>query len=165
MRGIHQWLVDSPHKRPIMRKELPCQFVNMVNKLCFHTVDTSSNTTIWWRHQMETFSALLALCEGNPLVTSGFPSQRLVTWSFDVFFDLRLNKRLSKQSWGWWFETPSHPLWRHSNDLSTLSLGYIDATLNMCNICLYNCPSWIRHYACLIELWIVNKNAHDIFVS
>ena len=33
--------------------------------------------------------------------------------SFDVFFDLRLNKRLSKQSWGWWFETPSRPQWRH----------------------------------------------------
>ena len=44
------------------------------------------------------------------------PTQRPVTWSFDVFFDLRLNKRLSKQWWGWWFETPSCPLWRHSND-------------------------------------------------
>ena len=31
----------------------------------------------------------------------------------DVFFDLRLNKRLSKQWWGWWFETPLRPLWRH----------------------------------------------------
>ena len=61
----------------------------------------------WWRHQMETFSALLAICE--------FPSQRPVTRSFDVFFDLRLNKRLSKRSWGWWFETLSHPLWRHCN--------------------------------------------------
>ena len=45
-----------------------------------------------------------------------FPAQRPVTWSFDVFFDLRLNKRLSKQSRRWWFETPSHPLWRHSNE-------------------------------------------------
>ena len=36
-----------------------------------------------------------------------FTGQRRVTWSFDVFFDLRLNKRLSKQSWGWWFETLS----------------------------------------------------------
>ena len=36
-----------------------------------------------------------------------------LTRSFDVFFDLRLNKRLSKQSWGWWFETLSHPLWYH----------------------------------------------------
>ena len=30
-----------------------------------------------------------------------------------VFFVLRLNKRLSKQSWGWWFETPLRSLWRH----------------------------------------------------
>ena len=42
-----------------------------------------------------------------------FPSQRPVTRSFGVFFYLRLNKRLSKQSWGWWFETPSRSLWRH----------------------------------------------------
>ena len=43
------------------------------------------------------------------------PAQRLVTRSFDVFFDLRPNKRLSKQSLGWWSEAPSHPLWRHCN--------------------------------------------------
>ena len=30
-----------------------------------------------------------------------------------VFFDLRLNKRLSEQWWGWWLETPPGPLWRH----------------------------------------------------
>ena len=40
-------------------------------------------------------------------------SRRPVTRSFNVFFDLRLNKRLSKQSWGWWFEMTSRPLWRH----------------------------------------------------
>ena len=38
-----------------------------------------------------------------------------VTRSFDVFFDLRLNKRFSKQWWGWWFETQSRPLWRQCN--------------------------------------------------
>ena len=70
----------------------------------------------WWRHQMETFSALLAICAGNSPVPGEFPAQRPVTRRFDVFFDLRLNKRLSKQSWGWWFETPSRPLWRHRND-------------------------------------------------
>ena len=69
----------------------------------------------WWRHQMETFSALLAICAGNSPVPGEFPTQRLVTRSFDVYFDLRPNKRLSKQSWGWWFETPWHPLWRHRN--------------------------------------------------
>ena len=45
-----------------------------------------------------------------------FPAQRLVTRNFDVLFDLRLNKRLSKQSWGWWFETLPRPFWRPSND-------------------------------------------------
>ena len=39
------------------------------------------------------------------------------TKASDVFFDLRLNKRLSKQSWGWWFETPSRPLWHNCNDI------------------------------------------------
>ena len=67
---------------------------------------------------MKTFSALLAICAGNSPVPGEFPSQRPVTRSFDIFFDLRLNKRLSKQSWGWWFETLSSPLWRHSNDLN-----------------------------------------------
>ena len=69
----------------------------------------------WWRHQMETFSALLAICAGNSPVPGEFPAQRPVTRSFDVFFHLRLNKHLNKQSWGWWFETVPPPLWRHSN--------------------------------------------------
>ena len=46
-----------------------------------------------------------------------FPAQRPVTRSFDVFFDLDLNKPLSKQLWGWWLETQSHSLWRHCNDM------------------------------------------------
>ena len=66
---------------------------------------------------METFSALLAICVGNSPVPGEFPAQRPVTRSFDVFFDLRPNKQLSKQWWGWWFETPSWSLWRHRNGL------------------------------------------------
>ena len=63
------------------------------------------------------------LC-GNSPVPGEFPAQRPVTRSFDVFFDQRLNKRLSKQSYGWWFETLSCPLWRHSNEhVSILSMG------------------------------------------
>ena len=48
---------------------------------------------------METFFALLAICAGNSPVTAEFPAQRPVTRSFDAFFDLRLNKLLSKQWW------------------------------------------------------------------
>ena len=73
----------------------------------------------WWRHQMEMFSALLAVCAGNSPLTCEFPTQGPVTWSFDIFFGLRLNKRFSKQWWGWWFETPSLLLWRHCNDIKT----------------------------------------------
>ena len=57
----------------------------------------------WWRHQLETFSALLTVCAKNSPVTGEFPSQRPVTLSFDVFLDRHPNKRLCKQSWSWWF--------------------------------------------------------------
>ena len=66
---------------------------------------TSSNGNI---------SVLTAICAGNSLVTGEFPAQRPVTWSFDVFFDLRLSKLWGKQ---WWFETPSCPLWLHCNGM------------------------------------------------
>ena len=72
-------------------------------------------TGTWWRHQMEAFSALLALCAGNSPVTGEFPSQRSVTRSFNVFFVLRLNRRLSKHSRRRWCEIPSRSLWRHCN--------------------------------------------------
>ena len=152
----------------------------------WYCTEHDSNTGFpWWRHQMETFSTLLAICAGNSPFPGEFPTQRPVTRSFDitlthndhggvsnhqshgcllnrlfrsrskktsklrvtclcagnspgtgefpaqkasyaenvsiwwrhhdVYFDLRPNKRLSKQSWGWWFETPSRPLWRHRN--------------------------------------------------
>ena len=67
---------------------------------------TSSNGNI---------STLLPICAGKSPVPGEFFTQRPVTRRFDVFFDLRLNKWLSKQSWGWWFGTLSCPLWRQCN--------------------------------------------------
>ena len=72
----------------------------------------------WWSRQMITFSALMALCEENSLVTGGFPSHKPVIRSFDVFFDLRQNKLFIKQSRCQWFEMPSSSLWRHSNEIA-----------------------------------------------
>ena len=60
--------------------------------------DDTARPWAWWRHQIETFSALMALCEGNSLVLGEFPTRRPVTQSFDVFFELRLNKRLNDTS-------------------------------------------------------------------
>ena len=78
---------------------------------------------IAWKHFPCYWSFVRA--ENSP-VTGEFPTQRPVTRSFDAFCDLRLNKRLSKQSWGWWFETPSCPLWRHCNaaGIPTYSKGW-----------------------------------------
>ena len=74
------------------------------------TMMTSSNGNV---------SALLAICAGNSPVPVNSPHKGQWRGAFDVLFDLRLNKRLSKQSWGWWFETQSCPLWRQCNDSST----------------------------------------------
>ena len=60
---------------------------------------------------MEAFSLSLIICTGNSPVTGEFPTKKPVTRIFDVFFGLRLNKWLSEQWWGWWFETPLRPLW------------------------------------------------------
>ena len=85
---------------------------------------TSSNGNI--------FRVTGPLC-GEFTGTGEFPTQRPVTRSYDVFFDPRLNKRLSKQTWGWWFETLSSSLWRQCNDIlgasrtsHVLSYGHID---------------------------------------
>ena len=102
--------------------------VNVTYAYMYHRLQWVSSSTVatfpWWRHQMETFSALLAICAGNSPVTGEFPAQRPLTRSFDVFFDLHPNKRLSKQWWGWWFESPSRPLWRHCN-VSLLNLLWL----------------------------------------
>ena len=74
----------------------------------------------WWRHRMEPFSALLAICAGNSPVTDQFPAKRPVTRNFGVLFDLCLTKRFSTQWSDWWFETPWRPLWRHCNELATI---------------------------------------------
>ena len=78
----------------------------------------------------ETFSVLLAICAGISPVTGEFPAKRPVTRSFDVFFDVRLNKRLSQQSWGWWFEAPSRRLWHHCNELCLHELTHWPLGLN-----------------------------------
>ena len=78
----------------IFKGNTPLKSLRPVMRKAFHVMITSSN--------------------GNILrVTGEFPSQRPVKRSFDVSFHLCLNKPLSKQSWGWRFETTSRSLWRH----------------------------------------------------
>ena len=97
---------------------------------------------IWssWRHQMEFFSALLAICAGNSPVTGEFPAQRPVTRSFAVFLDLRLNKRLSKQWWGWQFGTPLRPFCRHCSGCTYLLVG----SVGKISMCTYRTILWCK---------------------
>ena len=77
----------------------------------------------WWRHQMKKIRFTGPLW-GESTGHRWIPLQRPVTRSFDVFFDLCLNKRFSKQSRRWWFETPSCSWWRHCNDIYSYDLTY-----------------------------------------
>ena len=114
---------DSPHKGPVTRKMFPFDNVIMFREQ-FKQVPTTrimpwthlrSLKMAWWRHQMETFFALLALWTGNSSVTGEFALKD--QWRGALMFSLicALNKRLSKQSWGWWLGTPSRSLWCHCN--------------------------------------------------
>ena len=94
---------------------------------------------IWWRHQMEKFSALLAIYAGNSPVTGEFPAQR-TTRRFDVFFDLLLYIWLSKQWQCWWFETPSRPLWRNCNECQCLYLSLSNILTNVTCDCKLSLP-------------------------
>ena len=71
-----------------------------------------------------------------------FPAQKPVMRSFDVFFDLHQNKRLSKQWWGWWFETQSCSLWRHRNVFSEKSSWWDKVAITghtSCNLWWQSC--------------------------
>ena len=96
-----------------------------------HSMMTSSNGNI--------FRVTGPLC-GEFTGPGEFPTQRPVTRSFHVFFDLRLNKQFSKQPWGWWFETPSWSLWRQCN------------TLGRCGVCApkHACSTASAEYPCTV---------------
>ena len=95
----HFWY--APNRPQAINNHLMTRYCSYchVNYIAHHIVLHPLNT--WWRHQMETFSASLALSAGDSPVPGEFPAQRPGTRSFDVFFDLRPNKRLSKQSPRW----------------------------------------------------------------
>ena len=96
-----------------------------------------------------------------------FPAQRPVTRIFDVFLDLRPNKRSSKESWGWWFETLSCSLWRHYNDpvpsdwINQLRKARIGFVISIANVEMgmfhytWRLPSWV-----FASFWIRGRRVH-----
>ena len=141
VRGIHRSPVNSPHKHhwrgPLMFS-LICAWINRwVNNReagdlrhhCAHydvivmndahvlrrVTRPALGTVVEWKRQ-----CMMTSSNGNIFRANGHLCKGPVTRGFDVFFDLRLNKRLSKQSWGWWFETLSRPFGRHRDGIPNL---------------------------------------------
>ena len=127
-----------------------------------------------------TTSALLAICAGNSPISGEFPSQRPLTRRFDVFFDLRLNKRLNEQWWGWWFETPSHPLWRHSNIRCGVIRGHNDEKVRVrldrgqgiwdcwSSLIVYLSLQWLIVFwklGHLVHTWVTKLQILDLMLS
>ena len=149
-----------------------------------------------WKRTKAGRQAMMTSSNGNIFRVTGhlcgeftghrwIPRTEPVTRRFDVLFDLRLNKQLSKQSWGWWSEMPSRPLWRHINaslwtiycqpsffkslPIKTEKHVGLDTTLNITNA--NSGPSFMRtpfHFAicrkaasvCLY-LWLARSHAGD----
>ena len=92
------------HHLSLLETSLPGH--NSQTPTCATGMMTSSNGSI--------FRVTVHLC-GEFTGPRWIPRTKASDAGFGVFFDMRPNKRLSKQWWDWWFETPSSPLWRHCN--------------------------------------------------
>ena len=135
----------------------------------------------WCRHQMETFSALLAICAGNSPVPGEFRTQRPVTRSLGVFFDLRLNKRLSKNREAGdlrryrahydvtvmlvWFKTP----WLHHQAVRHLIIRPRGVSKPRDWVIQLSCRSEIwpapRQQCCRVACQISERSDNSIFIS
>ena len=107
VRGIHWSPVNSPHKG---------QWRVIIQSVPFKTW---YNTTRYWHDdviQCKHFPRYWPFVRG--IHRSPVNSTHTGQWRGALMFSLIcvLNKRLSKRSWGWWFETPPRSLWRHCND-------------------------------------------------
>ena len=124
-----------------------------------------------WQIRQHQSSALLVVCEGKPPMSHGM----MTSSNGDIFrvtghlcgeFDLRLNKRFSKQPWGWWFETPLRQLWRHHNGLpqqgrasnaESFSMSWRHHVPLVCSKCLRYCTSTL-----LIKHLDIQSRNHEI---
>ena len=109
-----------------------CLTSNQINSKASHSWSYVKGIH-WW--PLDSPPNMMTSSNGNSFRVTGplcgeftgpgeFPTQRPVTRSFDVFVDLCLNKRLSKQPCGWWFETPSWSLWRQCNEWRVLRKAF-----------------------------------------
>ena len=113
----------------------PSKFHFVLYLIYFLEHDKARTITTWWCHQMETFSALLALCVGISPATGEFPTQRPVT-SVDVFFDLQLDQYLRLQ----W--RPGYLRRHRAHYDATVMIVFYVVLWNVCSQCLITTWVW-----------------------
>ena len=136
----------------------PCKYQCLsITSFCYSTLAVS--VTAWWRHQMETLSALLVICTGNSPVTGEFPAQRPMTLSFDVFFDLPwINRWANNRESGDLIHHRAH----YGVAIMELLNNWIIFFIKMCtwfiHIRRYH-PFWNLSYEklliCLLHIWLM----------
>ena len=119
------WPLASPgHQQP-------CYWLYMPDKwTCFPREQVSHDDVIKWKHIPRNWPFVRGIHRSRWI-----PHTKASDAELWCFFDLRLNKRLSKQPWGWWSETPSSSLWRHRNDC----LRYLNVK-KKCNLYIFLMP-------------------------
>ena len=105
------------------------------HKICVHVLVITSSLVLCSSDHVTSAHHMITSSNGNIFRVTGplcgevtglrwIPPQRPATQSSNAFFDLRLNKRLKKQSRCRWFETPSHSSWRHCNEFTRNSCSW-----------------------------------------
>ena len=121
--GMAVW--RNHQKYEMVSMETGSNLISSTEVSLIYGIASIHDDVIKWKHLPRNWPFLRGI-HRSPVNS---PHKRPVTRSFDVYFDLRPNKRLSKQSWGWWIETPSRPFWRHRNDCNQICLTVAHATV------------------------------------
>ena len=104
-------------------------------------------------------NVLMALCAGNSPVISEFHRQRPVTRNFGIFFDLHLNKQLSKQLRCQWFETPPRSLWRHCNEVIIYTYS-----VSMSVVFVNETPGTVVYWQMIYNTWVMFCHVMGIYI-
>ena len=147
-KNMHNWpLMWDIDRLPVIfpaRKDSNAERTSISWRHCWQVkcIPQNHDDVIKWKHFPHFTDPLCGEFTSNRWI----PTQRPVTRSFDVFFGVRLNKRLSKQSWSWWFETPSRSLWHHcyvmtSTTYDTMTLNGLREFITIINTWLKQCDN------------------------
>ena len=141
LEGLDKWKKGSKEQYilptlPVIQYWAMNKITNILQRQHFKYIFNKKFIVFWFElHGNLSGHATLGIITENTHfpVNGGFPSQRPVTWRFDVFVDLHLNKQLRRQSWGWWFDMPSCPLWRHCNVISYFLMFRLSPSHKVCH--------------------------------